>query len=200
MRIKNEHPVFIITGPIACGKSTFSKMLGQYFGATYINADTIGHDVLIELSELVVSKFGSQILNKNGIIDRKKLGSIVFADKEKLLILETILHPIINKKVETIILNTKNIIVFEVVLLEKTNYKNIDNTIVVYVDSPYENIVQRIIDRGFNKTEAIKRIESQSEIKYLKNKSEIIDIIIENNSTLESLKDKAYQLSKDYMK
>ena len=103
MRVKNKYPIFIITGLIACGKSTFSKMLVKYLGATYINADTIGHDVLIELSELVVSKFGSQILNENGIIDRKKLGSIVFADKAKLLMLESILHPVINKKIETIL-------------------------------------------------------------------------------------------------
>lgn len=196
MKINNQYRVFIITGLIASGKSTFAKMLAKNLNATYINADTIGHDIIEELSETLIDEFGSSIKNKNNIIDRKKLGSIVFSDKEKLLKLEKILHPAINKKIENIILNTKNIIVFEVVLLEKSNYKDIDNTVIVYIDSSYENIIQRVMARGLSEEEAMKRIESQNEIAYLKNKSDIIDIVIENNFDLEYLADKAYELSK----
>lgn len=83
-----------VTGPFACGKSTFVKMLGD-LGAETASADGIVHDLLAEDPETidrVVGRFGEDVRDKSGI-DRKALGKKVFGDPQALRDLEDILHP-----------------------------------------------------------------------------------------------------------
>ncbi|RLD30559.1 MAG: dephospho-CoA kinase, partial [Bacteroidetes bacterium] len=56
--------------------------------------DRFGHDALESMLDKIVQTFGSGILLKDGSIDRKILGSIVFSSKKKLLLLESIIHPV----------------------------------------------------------------------------------------------------------
>ncbi len=187
MLIKNKYPVFIVTGMIASGKSTFSKLLTERLDALYISADIVAHDILNEKIEDIVSIFGSGVLNENNFIDRKRLGSIVFADSQKLLELEAIIHPAVNKKIDVMIQNADRAIVYEVALLEKSNYKNIANPIIIYVSSTHWNMTKRmVVNRGATQYDAQQRIESQSDIAKLKENKGII--VIENDSTLEDLK------------
>ncbi len=197
-KIKNKYPSFIVTGLIASGKSIFAKMLSQYLDASTADADRFAHDALTKCSDIVVKEFGSDILGSDNSIDRKRLGLVVFSDKEKLLKLENILHPEVNKDMSLFIENANEPTVLEIVLLEKSMYKDIENKIVVYVDSEYEKILSRIVSRGHNEEVAKKIIESQSAIAALKNRGDIIDIVIENNLDLKDLRDKAYILSKNY--
>ena len=84
-----------VTGPLASGKSTFVKALGD-LGAETVSADEIVHDLLAgdeETIEAVTQRFGEGVRGDEGGIERKALGREVFGDAEALQDLEGILHP-----------------------------------------------------------------------------------------------------------
>lgn len=86
-----------LTGGIATGKSRVAAMLGAR-GYEVVDADNIAHEVLEEKHAEVVQKFGPEILN-NGVICRKRLGAIVFANAPKRRILEEIVLPHVNVRI-----------------------------------------------------------------------------------------------------
>ncbi|CAL1155655.1 unnamed protein product [Cladocopium goreaui] len=75
-----------LTGPIACGKSSVSQLLAES-GWPVVDADQIAHQILADptgpVHQRIVSEFGRDVLNAEGIIDRDKLGKIVFTDPAK---------------------------------------------------------------------------------------------------------------------
>ena len=81
--MKPRIKVIGITGGIASGKSTIAKMLGS-LGASVINADKICHRLINtkSMSQKITNRWGDNIQDKNGKIERHKLGEIVFADKK----------------------------------------------------------------------------------------------------------------------
>ena len=84
-----------LTGNPGAGKSVAAKYFEQY-GAKVINADQTGHKLLRSDSPVfdeLLDVFGCEILDSSGEIDRKKLGSIVFAAPEQLGRLNQIVHP-----------------------------------------------------------------------------------------------------------
>ena len=116
----NKGPVTIaVTGPFACGKSTFVRMLGE-LGAETVSADEIVHDLLSgdpETIERVVERFGEGVLGEEGI-DRKALGHRVFGDSEDLQDLEDILHPLVRKETDRRAADTEaEVLVVEIPLL-----------------------------------------------------------------------------------
>ena len=83
-----------VTGPFACGKSTFVALLGD-LGAETVSADEIVHDLLAtdrDTIERVTERFSREVRGEAGI-DRRALGKKVFGDPEALQDLENILHP-----------------------------------------------------------------------------------------------------------
>lgn len=89
-----------ITGSIATGKSTVSKMIKE-LGYTVVDADIVARVVVEpgeEAYQKIVEHFGEEILLANGEIDRKKLGDLVFQNEEKRLLLNSIVHPAVRKK------------------------------------------------------------------------------------------------------
>ncbi len=90
-----------LTGNIAVGKSTVAEFLKQK-GATIINADKLGHQVLRqpEIKKELVLIFGKDILSNNEIA-REKLAKLVFSDKKKLMMLNKIVHPQLLKLIDS---------------------------------------------------------------------------------------------------
>jgi dephospho-CoA kinase len=90
-----------LTGGIACGKSTVAKMFAD-LGATIIDTDVIARTV-VEPGQPATAElrnsFGDRVFDADGILDRKALRAIVFADDEKRRLLESILHPRIHEEV-----------------------------------------------------------------------------------------------------
>ena len=90
-----------LTGNIASGKSTVSKFLIKK-GFYVIDADVISREAVAKGTEglsKIRKHFGDDVLLENGELDRKKLGRIVFGDKDKLQQLNHILHPIIRRRI-----------------------------------------------------------------------------------------------------
>lgn len=86
-----------LTGGIATGKSTVSKILKAQ-GVPVVDADAIAREVVALGTpglKLVESHFGKDVLHSDGSLDRRKLGQAVFGNPQKLLQLENILHPLI---------------------------------------------------------------------------------------------------------
>ena len=158
-----------LTGGTGCGKTTVCSILKKY-NAYIIDADKIAHSVIKKGKDAyiqIVDYFGNDILNDDKEIDRKKLGKIVFSDKEKLGYLTKTTHKYIVKEIEELI-NTKkeenkyNYIVIDAPLLIEANlHKIVDTVWIVYAN--LETRIQRLKARDNIEEEAvINRINSQT--------------------------------------
>lgn len=91
-----EPPLRILglTGDIASGKSTVAGLLAQR-GAIVMDADALVRELYSnpDFSGQVALLFGSDVLNGEGLVDREKLGPVVFADQTALRRLEALVHP-----------------------------------------------------------------------------------------------------------
>ncbi|WP_029267297.1 dephospho-CoA kinase [Virgibacillus alimentarius] len=175
-----------LSGSIASGKSTVSLMFDD-FDIPVIDADKLAREVVDpgeKAYEAIIHKFGPGILREDKTLDRKKLGAIVFADEQKRLQLNEIVHPAIREKMlkhrDAYIKSDEKCVVLDIPLLfenKLTNY--VDKTLVVYVD---ENVqLERLMEReGFSKQEAKQRIQAQIPNK---EKAKLADAIIDNNGT-----------------
>jgi dephospho-CoA kinase len=181
-----------LTGGIATGKSTAAKYLEQK-GAEIIDADKIAHQVSRKGEkgwQKVVSEFGEEILKEDNEFDRAKLAKIVFSNSVKRKKLESLLHPIIIKKMKEkankYLNQNKTVVLMAPLLFEAGIDKFCDQ--VWLIAASQEEQIKRIIKRdGITKEEAIKRIESQMSQAEKKEKS---DIVITNNDSKEKLKKK----------
>lgn len=182
-----------LTGGIASGKSTVSALLKEK-GAAIIDADKIAREIMTKCKPAwheVVDYFGDEILNEDkNDIDRKKLADIVFSDKAKLEVLNSITHPKIieeiKRQVEEYKKAGKKIIVIDAALLIEAGLnKIVDEVWVVAVNEEVQ--LQRLMTRekGITKDEAVKRIKSQMP---LTEKLKFADRVIDNNSTIEETK------------
>jgi dephospho-CoA kinase len=179
-----------LTGGIASGKSTVSAKLKE-LGAAVIDADLLARDV-VRKGEIAYNKivqcFGEDILLPGGDIDRKKLGNIVFSDKEKLALLNSITHPeIINRMKERIqelkAEGARVIVVDAAILIEMGLHKYVDSVWVVTVDR--ETQIKRLIERDkFEYREAENRINSQFTNEVRK---KYADVVIDNSKPIEEV-------------
>lgn len=168
-----------ITGNIAAGKTQVEKILANQFKV--FDTDKIAHEKLNDLKEF----YGYDVFT-NGIVDRKKLGELVFNNPELKIKLENIIHPLIKKEVLKIFEENSNddVIFVSVPLLFETDfYKLFDKILFVAAN---ENIrLERLQKRNnLSSSEAILRIRSQMS---QEEKIKRADFIIENNSTPEDL-------------
>jgi dephospho-CoA kinase len=91
-----------LTGGIASGKSTVAAIL-QRFGAQIIDADSLAREVVEPGKPAwreIIDTFGTDILQQDQTLDRKKLRALVFDDSEKRKKLEAITHPKIRELAE----------------------------------------------------------------------------------------------------
>ncbi|WKC76254.1 dephospho-CoA kinase [Borreliella valaisiana] len=128
-----RNPLIIgITGRIASGKDTVSKIISNKYGFCEINVDKLGHLVLREKKEEIVKIFGQKILNTKNEIDRLLIRNLVFNDGKELKKLESISHPIILNKIKKILIqNQSTKILINAALLFKINLEKFCNYIIV---------------------------------------------------------------------
>lgn len=177
-----------LTGGIASGKSTVSRMLADH-GAVIIDSDLIAREVVAPGTdglEEVVAVFGDEVLADDGALDRPKLGAIVFADPEKRKALEAIVHPRVFLRAIEIdeAAGEHAVIVNDIPLLAETNQADRFDAVVV-VDVPTKLQVERMVrDRGMSVEEAESRIAAQAT---REQRLAIATYVIENTGTLADL-------------
>jgi dephospho-CoA kinase len=176
-----------LTGGIGAGKSTVADMFSK-LGAVVIRSDELARQVIEPNTpgfQKVLSRFGNQILQENGSIDRQKLAQIVFNDKSALKDLEDIVHPLVRSKTNEIIdaQTQETIVVNEIPLLLEKNMENLFDFLVVVVSSE-KNRINRLIKRGLSEEEAKKRMALQVSDEQRKSSA---DFLISNDGNLEQL-------------
>ena len=178
-----------LTGGIATGKSQSSKIFKE-LGCYIIDADKLSRTLTAKDSKClkdIVGTFGTDVLKDDGTLNRKKLGSIVFNDKQAKMELERIIHPHIIRKTNEKITkkySSTDIIVDAPLLFEVGLDRVCDTVIVVY--AKYHLQLSRLMKRdNLSKEEAIKRIALQMPIE---DKMKLADITIDNSGTLAELK------------
>jgi len=153
-----------LTGNIATGKSVVRRML-EHLGAYTIDADALSHRAIAKGApgyQPVVEKFGKWILDKEGGIDRGKLGQVVFRDPAALAQLEDIIHPLVGQAVSVLVKRaSQSVIVIEAIkLLESELKKSCDSIWVTY--APEEVQIERLIrKRNLTREDAKHRISLQ---------------------------------------
>lgn len=183
----SRQPYFIgLTGNIATGKSTALAFLADK-GAHIADADKLAHRTMIPdgpAYEKVVAAFGPEIVDENGLIDRAKLGAIVFADAEALKRLEAIVHPATFELLRWDIMqsNAKVVVVEAIKLFESGNLMSLSDEVWVVAASPETQMKRLVEERGMSEAEARRRIAAQGP---QEDKIARADVVIVNDGALE---------------
>ena len=176
-----------VTGGIASGKSTVSTYLAQK-GALIVDADLIARQVVAKKSsglKQIVAKFGEEILTASGELDRKKLGKLVFSNKELLKALTDITGPLIRTEILREIQAAKKaqvkLVVLDIPLLFETGYQTLcDKVMVVTIPSKLQ--LERVMKRdNLSAAEARKRIANQLPAS---KRNELADVLIDNSKSV----------------
>lgn len=182
-----EKFVIGLTGNIATGKSVVRRML-EHLGAYSIDADALAHRAYAKGAPgygQVLERFGKWLLNKDGEIDRSKLGNLVFSDPEAMKQLEAIVHPLVRQAVEILIQRaTQPVVVIEAIKLLEGDLRKMCHSIWV-TNAPEEIQVERLIrKRGMKREQALERIRMQPP---QSKKVAVANIVITNTGSYDDL-------------
>jgi dephospho-CoA kinase len=179
-----------LTGNIASGKSTVADMFVER-GASIIDADVLAREAVMKGSpalESIVQKWGTEVLDAEGNLDRAELRHRVFEDQSELDALNEIVHPeIMRRRVEQIAdarARGDQVLVCVIPLLFERHLADEFDTIIL-VDAPRSVRLDRIVrDRKIDEAEAMKMIASQMPADLKRARA---DYVIENAGTKKEL-------------
>ncbi|MET7854405.1 dephospho-CoA kinase [Streptomyces avermitilis] len=177
-----------LTGGIGAGKSEVSRLLVAR-GAVLIDADRIAREVVAPGTPglaAVVEAFGTDVLAPDGSLDRPKLGAIVFADPDKLAVLNAIVHPLVgarSRELETAAA-ADSVVIHDVPLLAENGLAPLYDLVVVVDASPETQLDRLVRLRGMTEQDARARMAAQAT---REKRLTIADVVIDNDVPLEQL-------------
>jgi dephospho-CoA kinase len=185
----------VLTGGIGSGKSTVADGLVAR-GAVLIDADRIvrelqapGKPVFVAMHE----RWGDEILDDDGTLDRAAVAAIAFADEDELKALNDMVHPAVGKEMGRLreeVEGTDAIVILDIPLLVGADGKSIADQYgdlggIIVVDVPGELAVERLVaHRGFDADDARSRIANQASREA---RRAVADRIIDNSGDLDAL-------------
>ncbi|MFF2776185.1 dephospho-CoA kinase [Streptomyces sp. NPDC058052] len=177
-----------LTGGIGAGKSEVSRLLVSY-GAVLIDADRIAREVVEPGTPglaAVVDAFGEDVLTAEGTLDRPKLGSIVFADPERLATLNAIVHPLVGARSAELesAAGPGDVVIHDVPLLTENGLAPLYDLVVVVDAAPGTQLDRLVRLRGMAEGEAGARMAAQATRAA---RLEIADLVIDNDGPLDAL-------------
>ena len=177
-----------LTGGIGSGKSTVSALLVSY-GAVLIDADRIAREVVEPGTPglaAVVAEFGTGVLLPDGSLDRPGLGSIVFADPERLKALNAIVHPLVRDRSsrQEAAAGPDSVVVHDVPLLAENALAPLYDVVVVVDAAPSTQLDRLVRLRGMTQEEARARMAAQAT---REQRLAVADFVIDNDGPLEAL-------------
>ncbi|MEU4050932.1 dephospho-CoA kinase [Streptomyces olivaceus] len=181
-----------LTGGIGAGKSEVSRLLVDC-GAVLIDADRIAREVVEPGTPglaAVVEAFGADVLTEDGRLDRPKLGSIVFADREKLAALNSIVHPLVGERSRALeeaaeAAAEDAVVVHDVPLLTENGLAPLYDVVVVVDADPATQLDRLVRLRGMSEQDARARMAAQAT---REQRREIADLVVDNDVPLEELR------------
>lgn len=177
-----------LTGGIGAGKSEVSRLLVEH-GAVLIDADRIAREVVAPGTPglaAVVDAFGEDVLAPDGSLDRPKLGSIVFADPQKLATLNSIVHPLVGARSRDLenAAPEDAVVVHDVPLLAENGLDVLYDLVIVVDASPRTQLDRLVRLRGMTEEDARARMAAQAT---RDKRLEIADVVIDNDVPLDEL-------------
>lgn len=174
-----------LTGASGAGKGLFAQTAHKYFGALHIDTDKLARQVVMpgqECLHKIAECFGENILCEDGSLNRKELAKVVFSDKQKLELLNSITHPAITLLVRDILKDaqssgTKIAIIDAPLLFESGEDSVCDITVGVVAQKDIR--LKRIMKRdSIDEKAAESRLISGKDTKFFVDRC---DYILENN-------------------
>lgn len=174
-------PRILLLGGIGTGKSAVARLFAG-LGATVVDADRLGHQVLEDEGLDLVAERWPSVLTPEGAIDRAALGAIVFEDGDELAALERITHPLIAARIARFAAD----VVDRPLVVEMPLLKDLTegSWVRVAVTAPRHVRMARLAERGMSERDVLARMRAQpSDAEF----AEAADHVIDNSGTLEDL-------------
>ena len=175
-----------LLGGMGSGKTAVGNALARH-GALVISGDLLGHEALRQgpISAWAVQRWGPEILDGAGEVDRVKVAGIVFAAPDELRELEAQVFPWIRRKMQEAITAAETdeevqLIVLDAAVLLEAGWDDLCDRL-VYVDAPRELRLQRLTQkRGWTLKEVIDREDNQIPLTEKLNRA---DAVLDNSGT-----------------
>jgi len=176
-----------LTGGIGAGKSTVADLFSKR-GAVVIRSDELARQVIEPQTpgfKQVTSRFGNEIVNDEGSIDRAKLAQVVFNDDVALKDLENIVHPLVRERTNQLMSEqtSETIIVNEIPLLLEKKMESLFDFLVIVISSE-KNRLERLSQKGVSEDQAKARMAKQVNDQVRKAAA---DFLIVNDGNLDQL-------------
>lgn len=194
-----------LCGRSGSGKSVISSVFSE-FGIPSIDTDAVYREItsgyingeLSDCMKALALEFGSDIIMKDGSLNRRRLATLVFTDRNKLDALNHISHTFILSETDKLIKNLsvlgyKAVIVDAPLLFESGYYKKCDY--IIMADAPEETLVSRIVARdGISEKDAVMRLKSQINSDDLRKK---VNYVIYTDTDVKNIKERARNILKN---
>jgi dephospho-CoA kinase len=182
-----------VTGGIGSGKSTVCEVFAN-LGATLLNADQIGHEVLASdasVQHALAEAFGDDVIGADGVPDRSKLGKRVFGDADALDTLNAIVHPsllsLLRERMDHARMTPSTLlVVIDAALITEWGIESWFDRVMV-VTAPAEVVRERLHGRGLSDDQITRRISSQVPVR---ERAKRADIIVSNAGTRNAIEDR----------
>ena len=190
--------IVALTGGIGSGKSAAGDCF-EDLGAVVVDADQLAREVVergTDGFDELVATFGDEILT-NGVLDRSKLGAIVFANPSELKKLEAIIHPRVSEAFDEIIDESPldSVVIYQIpILVETAGRERFDYVITVEADLEIRK--SRLKERGMKGYEIEARIKAQASDA---DRAKIADAIFNNDGDLDQLLRQAENIYEDVL-
>ena len=184
-----------ITGGTGCGKTTLLKVIAEH-GGLILDCDAIYHELLktdAALLSAIDARFPGTV--ENGVLQRKKLGSIVFSDPDALSDLNRITHSAVKAEVQRRLKSAPALAAIDAIALFEGGLSPLCD-VTVAITAPTEERVRRLMKRdSISEDYARSRIAAQHEENWFRSRC---NCILENNGTEVQFYDKCLAFLHNY--
>ena len=186
-----------ITGGVGAGKSRILEILTQAYGARIIQADQVaaaleapGEPGLLALTEL----FGTEILDRDGSLDRKAFARRIFTDEKALDMVNQVIHPMTWKKIQEMLEQEP----CPVTAVEAALFNEESRSLcrhLVFIDTSEENRILRLMEgRGYSREKCLDIMKNQPDRAYF---LQLSDYVIDNNGSLEAVRSQVRRMMEE---
>ncbi|AZZ41834.1 dephospho-CoA kinase [Acidipropionibacterium jensenii] len=185
---KHRRPRIALTGGIASGKSTVSRLLAEH-GALVIDYDLLSHRVVDPGSRglaAVVAAFGPEVLAADGSLDRAALAGLVFTDPRRRRRLEGIIHPLVEAEADRIEAGAAagRVVVHDLPLLVEAGLAEGFDVVIVTDIDPDEQVRRAVRRDGTTEAHARARVAAQAD---RRERLAVADIVVDTSGPLDVL-------------